>query len=49
MLRKMNQIAKTGVHIAGEKVAGCLQACVNSHEQAVRHEGGTLELIFDAI
>lgn len=29
-------------------VNGC-QACVNSHEIAVRNEGGTPELIFDAI
>ena len=29
-------------------VNGC-ETCVNSHEQAVRHEGGTQELIFDAI
>jgi len=29
-------------------VNGC-QTCVNSHEIAVRHEGGSRELIFDAI
>jgi lipoyl-dependent peroxiredoxin subunit D len=29
-------------------VNGC-ETCVNSHEKSVRHEGGTQELIFDAV
>jgi len=36
------------VSLVVSAVNGC-QTCVNNHEQAVRHEGGPQELIFDAI
>lgn len=36
------------VSLVVSAVNGC-QACVNSHEKSVRHEGGSEQMIFDAI
>jgi hypothetical protein len=50
LLRKMNEFPIIRDHIPdGKWLTISCRACVNSHEQAVRHEGGTQELIFDAI